>query len=293
MTCATVWNDFYHLITMLHCGILKYTEVYDTHFLKSRKMAANTQIQFSGKVALVTGASSGIGKATALRYAREGASVVVSDIKEELGIEAVEEITSNGGIAIFIKADVSNPEDCEMLVKQTVNRFGRLDIAFNNAGIGGEATPIGDMSIENWNKVLAVNLSSVFFCMKYQIRQMLQNSGGAIVNNSSILGQVGFANAAAYVAAKHGVVGLTKNGALEYSAKGIRVNAVGPAFIKTPLLADAGMNEDAMQMLSGLHPIGRLGEAEEVAELVIWLSSDKASFVNGAYYAVDGAYLAQ
>ncbi|CAM3628585.1 2-(R)-hydroxypropyl-CoM dehydrogenase [Pontibacter korlensis] len=145
------------------------------------------------------------------------------------------------------------------------------------------------MSIAGWNKVIAVNLNSVFYCMHYQIKQMLQNGGGAIVNNSSILGQVGFANSAAYVAAKHGAVGLTKNGALEYSSKGIRVNAVGPAFIKTPLLTEAGMTEETFEMLARL----RLGESEEVAELVLWLSSEKASFVTGAYYAVDGAYLAQ
>lgn len=256
-------------------------------------MAADTQKQFTGKVAVVTGASSGIGKATALQYAREGASVIISDIKEAQGNEVVEEIKRNGGDAIFVKADVAKPEDCENLVKKAVAQYGRLDIAFNNAGIGGESQPVGDMSIENWNKVIAVNLNSVFYCMKYQVEQMLQNGGGAIVNNSSILGQVGFANAAAYVAAKHGVVGLTKSGALEYSAKGIRINAIGPAFIKTPLLSDAGMNEDTFQMLAGLHPIGRLGASEEVAELAVWLSSPKASFVTGAYYAVDGAYLAQ
>lgn len=241
---------------------------------------------------MVTGASSGIGKATALQYAQEGANVVVSDIHEEKGQEVVEQIKQLGAEAIFVKADVSSPTDCENLVKQTVSSFGRLDIAFNNAGIGGEANPIGEMSIAGWDKVIAVNLSSVFYCMHYQIQQMLQNGGGAIVNNSSILGQVGFANSAAYVAAKHGVVGLTKNGGLEYAAKGIRINAVGPAFIKTPLLTDAGMTEDILTMLAGMHPIGRLGESEEVAELVIWLSSDKASFVTGAYYAVDGAYLA-
>lgn len=224
---------------------------------------------------------------------REGAKVVVSDIEEALGISVVEEIKSKGGEAVFVKADVAKPEDCENLVQRTVAEFSRLDIAFNNAGIGGESNAVGDMSIEGWNKVIAVNLSSVFYCMKYQIQQMLKNGSGAIVNNSSILGQVGFANSAAYVASKHGVVGLTKTAALEYAAKGIRMNAIGPAFIKTPLLTEAGMEEDTLQLLAGLHPIGRLGESEEVAELVTWLSSDKASFVTGAYYAVDGAYLAQ
>lgn len=249
--------------------------------------------EFSGKVALVTGASSGIGKATALLFAGQGANVVVSDINTTKGKQVVEEIKRNGGEAIFVQADVANPEECAKLVQETVAAFGSLNIAFNNAGIGGEQHPIADMTIEGWNKVIAVNLNSVFYCMKYQVQQMLQNGGGAIVNNSSILGQVGFANSAAYVAAKHGVIGLTKNGALEYTAQGMRINAVGPAFIKTPLLTEAGMNEDMFRMLEQLHPIGRLGTSEEVAELVVWLSSAKASFVTGAYYAVDGGYLAR
>jgi NAD(P)-dependent dehydrogenase (short-subunit alcohol dehydrogenase family) len=247
--------------------------------------------QLTGKVALVTGASSGIGKATATLYAQAGATVLLSDIDEGRGNEATEEIRRIGAEAAFVKADVSNPAEVEELVRQAVTRYGRLDIAFNNAGIGGESNPVGDMSIEGWDKVIAINLSSVFYCMKYQIQQMMQQGSGAIVNNSSILGQVGFANSAAYVAAKHGVVGLTKNAALEYSSKGIRVNAVGPAFINTPLLS--GMDQQAKDMLVRLHPIGRLGEPNEVAELVLWLSSDKASFVTGAYYAADGAFLAQ
>jgi NAD(P)-dependent dehydrogenase (short-subunit alcohol dehydrogenase family) len=254
---------------------------------------ANTSKLFQGKVTLVTGGSSGIGKSAALLYAREGAQVVISDIHEEPGLQVVSEIEDQGGEAIFVQGDVSKSEDCERMVQQAVEKFGRLDIAFNNAGISGESNPIGDMSIEGWDKVIAVNLSSVFYCMHFQIRQMLQQGGGAIVNNSSILGQVGFENSAAYVAAKHGVVGLTKNGGIEYASKGIRVNAIGPAFIKTPLLTDAGMGEDVLQFLTTKHPIGRLGEPEEVAELVIWLSSDKASFVSGSYYAVDGAYLTQ
>lgn len=254
-------------------------------------MTNNQTKLFDGKVALVTGGSSGIGRSAALLYAREGAKVVVSDIHEESGMQVVQEIEQLGSQAIFVSADVSKPEDCERMVQQAVEKFGRLDIAFNNAGIGGESNAIGDMSIEGWDKVISINLSSVFYCMHFQIRQMLQQGGGAIVNNSSILGQVGFANSAAYVAAKHGVVGLTKNGGLEYASKGIRINAVGPAFIKTPLLS--GMGEETLQFLTSKHPIGRLGAPEEIAELVIWLSSDKASFVSGAYYAADGAYLSQ
>ncbi|MBN8788289.1 MAG: SDR family oxidoreductase [Terrimonas sp.] len=243
------------------------------------------------KTALVTGAGSGIGKAVAELYARLGAKVVVSDVNEAHGQEVVSQIKSAGGEAVFIKADVSDAAACEALIAGTVKQYGSLDIACNNAGIGGEANFIADMSIEGWNKVIAVNLNSVFYCMKYELQQMLRQGKGAIVNMASILGQVGFATASGYVAAKHGVVGLTQNAAIEYAAKGIRTNAVGPAFINTPLLDN--MDAAAKQMLVSLHPIGRLGEANEVAELVAWLSSDKASFVNGSYYAVDGGYLSK
>ncbi|PVD52480.1 short-chain dehydrogenase [Terrimonas sp.] len=243
------------------------------------------------KTALVTGAGSGIGKAVAELYAELGAKVVVSDVNEAHGQEVVSQIKSAGGEAVFIKADVSDAAACEALIAGTVKQYGSLDIACNNAGIGGEANFIADMSIEGWNKVIAVNLNSVFYCMKYELQQMLKQGKGAIVNMASILGQVGFATASGYVAAKHGVVGLTQNAAIEYAAKGIRTNAVGPAFINTPLLDN--MDAAAKQMLVSLHPIGRLGEANEVAELVAWLSSDKASFVNGSYYAVDGGYLSK
>lgn len=245
---------------------------------------------FTGKVALVTGAGSGIGEATAKLYATCGARVIVSDINEKGGNAVVEAIRKNGGEAQFVLCDVSKPEECARLVQETLKVYGRLDYACNNAGIGGEQNLLADMSVEGFNKVIAVNLSSVFYCMKYQIPAMLQNDGGAIVNMASILGQVGFAYSAGYVAAKHGVVGLTQNAGIEYSAKGIRVNAVGPGFIDTPLLSQA--DSKTKEGLVSKHPIGRLGSSEEVAELVIWLSSDKASFVTGAYYPVDGGYLA-
>ncbi len=244
------------------------------------------------KVAIVTGASSGIGKEIALHYAAQGASVVVSDVDEKGGAETVSAITSKDGKAVFFRADTSSPKDNEALVAHAVKTFGGLHIACNNAGIGGHSAPVGEYPIEAWDKVVAINLSGVFYGMRYQIPAILKAGSGAIVNMASILGQVGFKGSGAYVAAKHGVVGLTQNAALEYASQKIRINAVGPGFIKTPLL-DKNLTPEVMKALAGMHPIGRLGEPSEVAELVLWLSSEKASFVNGAYYAVDGGYLAQ
>ena len=248
---------------------------------------------FNGKVSLVTGGGSGIGQAACHLYAREGARVVVSDIDEKGGQETVEAIRGMNGEAIFVRADVSRPEECEAMVTAALEQYGRLDIAFNNAGIGGESALTADYNVEGWQKVIAINLSGVFYCMKYEIPAMLNSGGGAIVNMASILGQVSFENSSAYVAAKHGVVGLTKNAAVEYAKQGLRINSVGPAFIRTPLIADIEQNEQARDLLISLHPLGRLGESEEVAEMVIWLSSEKASFVTGAYYPIDGGYLAR
>ncbi len=245
----------------------------------------------TGKTAIVTGAASGIGRSVALAYATEGASVVVSDVNTAKGEETVKLIQDAGGSAVFFKADTSLPEDNEKLVDKAVETYGGLHIACNNAGIGGPSAPTGEYPVDGWDKVIAINLSGVFYGMRYQIPAMLKSGGGAIVNMASILGSVGFANSAAYVAAKHGVVGLTKNIALEYGPAGIRANAVGPAFIKTPLLDD--FDEATFKWLESKHPMGRLGRPEEVAELVLWLSTDKASFITGAYYPVDGGYLAQ
>lgn len=247
----------------------------------------------NGKVCVVTGGASGIGEATSLLYAAHGAKIVIADIHDEAGANVVNQVKGNGNEAIFIHADVSDPQDCEQLIHSTIEAYGRIDIAFNNAGVGGESNPVAGMSIEGWNKIMAVNLNSVFYCMKYQLAAMLKQGSGSIINNSSILGVVGFTNSAGYVAAKHGVIGLTKNAALEYAAKGIRVNAVGPAFINTPLLTEAGIEGNIKEALIQLHPVGRFGESNEVAELVVWLSSDKASFITGSYYPVDGGYLAR
>lgn len=246
-----------------------------------------------GKVAIVTGGGSGIGEAACHLYAREGAKVVVSDIDEKRGNDVCRAIQKNKGDAIFVRADVSNPNDCKSMVAETLEKYGRLDVAFNNAGIGGEANLTAEYSIEGWQQVIAVNLSSVFYCMKYEIPAMLDAGGGAIVNMASILGTAGFENSPAYVAAKHGVVGLTKTAAMEYSKQGIRINSVGPGFIRTPLISDLEEQEQTRNFLISLHPVGRLGEAEEVAELVIWLSSEKASYVMGSYYPIDGGYLAR
>ncbi|MFP4622898.1 MAG: SDR family NAD(P)-dependent oxidoreductase [Gemmatimonadota bacterium] len=249
--------------------------------------------EFEGKVAIVTGAASGIGRSVAELYAREGASVVVSDVAVEGGEETVERIEEAGGRATFVRADVSKPAECEALVEATVDAYGGLDIACNNAGIGGPQGMTGDYPIEGWETVIGVNLSGQFYCMRYQIPRMLENGGGAIVNVASILGSAGFAGAPAYVAAKHGLVGLTKSTALEYGEQKVRVNAVGPGFISTPLIAEMESDADTNQLLVSLHPVGRLGKPEEVAELVCFLSSDRASFITGSYYPVDGGYLAR
>lgn len=242
------------------------------------------------KTAIVTGAGSGIGRAIALMYAREGANVVVSDISEKGGQETVRMIGDTYKTeSIFVRADVGSAADNEALVAATMERFGALHAACNNAGIVGEYKEIVETSLEGWERVIRINLSGVFYGMHYQIPQILKSGGGAVVNMASVHGKICAENLSGYVASKHGVVGLTKVGAVEYSARGVRVNAVGPAYIATPLLNEEDKEHNADRV--SRHPIGRLGTPEEVAELVVFLSCDRASFITGAFYPVDGAYL--
>jgi len=248
-----------------------------------------------GKVALVTGGSSGIGRASSLAFAREGARVVVSDVNVEGGEETVSKIKEAAGVAIFVHADVSKVADVEILIKKTVETYGRLDCAHNNAGIGGEVGALThEYPEESWERLISINLKGVWLCMKFEIPAMLRQGGGAIVNTSSIWGLVGAPGASAYVASKHGVAGLTKAAALEYAQQGIRINAVNPGAIRTPMtdrfLAASPENEP---LLTALHPIGRIGMPEEVAEAVLWLCSDGASFVIGQNLTVDGGYTTQ
>jgi NAD(P)-dependent dehydrogenase (short-subunit alcohol dehydrogenase family) len=244
------------------------------------------------KVAIITGAGSGIGRAIALLFAEEGAKLVITDINEKGGNETASAITKKGGEVLFVRADTSMPEDHKALVDQVLKKFGALHIAINNAGIAGPLQPVGECPIEGWDKVIAVNLSGVFYGMHFQIPAMLKSGGGSIVNISSILGKVATKGAPGYVAAKHGLIGLTEAAAIEYADQKIRVNSVGPGYILTPMVTN-NLDEAALKAVAGLHPMGRLGTSEEVAELVLWLSSDKASFVTGSYYNVDGGYLAQ
>ncbi len=244
------------------------------------------------KVAIVTGGGSGIGRSIAILYAQNGASVCVADIDEGGGKATVKKIEEEGGKAFFFKADTGKPEDNKKMVEATVEKYGALHIACNNAGITGPQALIGDCATEEWDDTIRINLSGVFYGMRYQIPEMLKAEGGVIINMSSILGQVGFEGSSAYVASKHGLVGLTQNAALEYSGQGIRTIAVAPGFIHTPMIEEALSDEDVKQIRQ-LHPIGRLGKPEEIAELVLWLSSDKASFISGAYIPADGGYLSR
>jgi NAD(P)-dependent dehydrogenase (short-subunit alcohol dehydrogenase family) len=247
--------------------------------------------QFENKVAIVTGAGSGIGEAIARQLAEQGAMVVAADLNEKAASQVAAAIERDGRTAVGIRQDVSDPVSVKKSVEFALEKFGRLDVAVNNAGITGDLAPLADYSLEGWDRVIAVNLSGVFYGMKYQIPAMLRSGGGSIVNIASILGSVAARDSAGYNAAKHGVVGLTKTAALEYSKDGVRVNAIGPGYIDTPLLQ--ALEKEVYDGLVGLHPIGRLGKPEEVAQLALFLASDRASFVTGSYHLVDGGYTAQ
>ncbi|KLT63691.1 SDR family NAD(P)-dependent oxidoreductase [Pedobacter sp. BMA] len=243
------------------------------------------------KVAVVSGAGSGIGRSIAITYAQEGARVVVSDINEEHANETVKLIQENGGEAFAVKSDASKAEENKSLVEAVVAKYGRLDIACNNAGIGGPAKLTGDYEPEEWDRVIALNLNGVFYACKYQLQQMEKNGGGSIINIASIHGQVAAPNSPAYTASKHAVVGLTKNIAAEYAQKNIRCNAVGPGYIETPLLS-ANLSQEMQDAIAAKSPINRLGKVQEIADLVAFLSSDKSTFTTGSYIIADGGYTA-
>ena len=250
------------------------------------------EITMKNKVALVTGGSFGIGRATAIAFAKRGAKVVIADWIDNN--ETLELINSADGDAIFIKCDVSKTADVKSLIEKTISTFGRLDFAFNNAGIEGSSAPTQDCTEENFDKTIGINLKGIWLCMKYEIPEMLKQGKGVIINCASIAGLVGFPGLPAYVASKHGVIGLTKTSALECAKLGIRVNAVCPGAIKTPMIDRiTGKDKEVEKQFEGMEPIGRMGEPEEVAEAVLWLCSDSASFVTGHAMTVDGGWVAQ
>ena len=250
---------------------------------------------FDDRVALITGGSSGIGRVAALAFAGEGARIVIADLNEARSESVVREIEEMGAEAAFLKVDVSRGEEVEAMVRETVSTFDRLDVAFNNAGVlSREMVPIEDCSIEEFDRVQRINLRSVFVCMKFELRQMRGQGKGAIVNTASIHGMIGAGHGiSAYIASKHGVVGLTRAAALEYAGENIRVNAVCPGHIDTPLIANFLSDTERRESLIESYPVKRIGTAEEIAATVLWLASDAASFVTGQTIAVDGGFLAQ
>ena len=248
---------------------------------------------FQNKVALVTGAAGGIGRATALAFAREGAHLVLADRDEQAGAQVLEQVLATGAQAIFVATDVTQETQVQSMVTQAVARFGRLDCAFNNAGIEEEHMRIADCTEATFDRIMAVNVKGVWLCLKYQLAQMQQQGGGAVVNTASVAGLVGAPKMAAYTASKHAVLGLTKAAALEYGRRNIRVNAVCPGVIDTPMYARAVAADAAMgATVAALHPVGRIGQPEEVAAVVLWLCSEAASFVTGLAHTVDGGMTA-
>jgi NAD(P)-dependent dehydrogenase (short-subunit alcohol dehydrogenase family) len=256
-------------------------------------MSTNSRQDLTGRVALITGGTSGIGRDAAILFARHGAKVVVTGRRAEEGNETVKRVRDAGGDALFVKGDVAKTTDVQAMVQKTVEKFGRLDVAFNNAGIEGAWLPIAEAAEEEFDRVIGINLKGVWLCLKYEIQQMLkQGGGGAIVNMSSVAGLVGFAGAGIYIASKHGVIGLTRTAALEYAKSGIRVNAVCPAVIDTAMADRAfGTDPEAGKRVASMHPIGRVGKPMEIAEAALWLCSEKSSFVTGHYIVLDGGML--
>jgi NAD(P)-dependent dehydrogenase (short-subunit alcohol dehydrogenase family) len=245
--------------------------------------------QMDGKVALVTGAGSGIGRASALAFAAEGCAVVVADVDSAGGAETVQMIAGAGGAASFVRADVARAADVEALVAQTVETYGRLDCAFNNAGVPGPRAPALAWTEDDWEQTVSVNLKGVWLCMKQEIARMVEQGGGAVVNISSIGGLNGLPNASVYAACSHGVIGLTKSAALEYAQAGIRINAICPGVIRTPMIERlTGGNPEAEARMARMQPLGRMGQAEEIARTVVWLCSDAASFITGVALPADG-----
>ena len=244
------------------------------------------------KVALITGGTTGIGRDTAVLFAKSGAKVVFTGRREAEGNETLGLVRAAGGEGLFLKSDVSKSAGVQTMVQKTVEKFGRLDVAFNNAGVEGGWVPLVDQTEENWDYVHTINLKGLWLCLKYEIQQMLkQGSGGAIVNMSSVAGLRGFSGAGVYVASKHGVLGLTKTAALECSAAGIRVNAVCPAVIETAMADRAFADPVVNKAVLAQHPLGRFGKPAEVAEAVLWLCSDKSSFTTGQFIGIDGGFL--
>jgi len=251
--------------------------------------------RLTGKVAVVTGAASGIGEATAKLFAGEGASLVLADWDADRGEQVAEAVRQNGAKAVFVKTDVSKPEDVQAMINAAVQNYGRLDVIFNNAGIEGEMNkPTADCTLENWHRVIAINLTGVFLGMKYAIPEMLKGGGGSIINTASIAGIVGFAGIPAYCAAKGGVVQLTKTAAIEYAKQNVRVNVICPGVIATPMVDRAiGGSEEARKAFTATEPVGRFGTAEEVANVALFLASDESSFCTGAPFIVDGGFVAE
>ena len=252
-------------------------------------MTTEDKERFAGKVAFVTGAANGIGRAAAIAFAREGASVAVADVSEKGNLETVRMIEDLGGRAFALRCDVTRAEDVRAALRKTIEAFGRLDFAFNNAGIEYTIQPAADISEDEWDRIVAVDLRGVFLCMKHEIPLMLEQGGGAIVNTSSGAGVKGFKGGAAYVAAKHGVIGLTKAAALDYAASNIRINAVCPGIIDTPMMDRfSGGTPEGRQAVIAQEPVGRMGKPEEIGAAVVWLCSDAAAFVVGHAMVIDG-----